>query len=92
MRAVKYSMLFILLSLFVVYIFEVTSKRFTHYVQYGVVHQHLSCPVACRLPRLLFVGSVVVKKSGDEIDGWRGTDGQFAEAHERPLLTNLPCQ
>ena len=37
MRAVKYSMLFILLSLFVVYIFEVTSKRFTHYVQYGVV-------------------------------------------------------
>lgn len=37
MRAVKYSMLFIMLSLFVVYIFEVTSKRFTHYVQYGVV-------------------------------------------------------
>lgn len=37
MRAVKYSMLFIILSLFVVYIFEVTSKRFTHYVQYGVV-------------------------------------------------------
>lgn len=37
MRAVKYSMLFILLSLFVVYLFEVTSKRFTHYVQYGVV-------------------------------------------------------
>ncbi len=36
-RAVKYSMLFIMLSLFVVYIFEVTSKRFTHYVQYGVV-------------------------------------------------------
>lgn len=37
MRAVKYSMLFIMLSLFVVYIFEVTSKRFTHYIQYGVV-------------------------------------------------------
>ena len=37
MRAVKYSILFIMLSLFVVYIFEVTSKRFTHYVQYGVV-------------------------------------------------------
>ncbi|NME35129.1 cell envelope integrity protein CreD [Fusobacterium sp. FSA-380-WT-3A] len=37
MKAVKYSMLFIMLSLFVVYIFEVTSKRFTHYVQYGVV-------------------------------------------------------
>lgn len=37
MRAVKYSMLFILLSLFVVYLFEITSKRFTHYVQYGVV-------------------------------------------------------
>lgn len=36
-RAVKYSMLFIMLSLFVVYCFEVTSKRFTHYVQYGVV-------------------------------------------------------
>lgn len=37
MRAVKYSMLFIMLSLFVVYLFEITSKRFTHYVQYGVV-------------------------------------------------------
>jgi inner membrane protein len=37
MRAVKYSMLFIMLSLFVVYCFEVISKRFTHYVQYGVV-------------------------------------------------------
>ena len=37
MRAVKYSMLFVMLSLFVVYIFEVTSKRFTHYIQYGVV-------------------------------------------------------
>ena len=37
MRAVKYSMLFIMLSLFVVYLFEITSKRYTHYVQYGVV-------------------------------------------------------
>lgn len=37
MRAVKYSMLFIMLSLFVVYLFEIASKRFTHYVQYGVV-------------------------------------------------------
>lgn len=37
MRAVKYSMLFTMLSLFVVYIFEITSKRFTHYIQYGVV-------------------------------------------------------
>lgn len=37
MRAVKYSMLFIMLSLFVVYLFEITSKRHTHYVQYGVV-------------------------------------------------------
>lgn len=36
-RAVKYSMLFIMLSLFVVYLFEITSKRETHYVQYGVV-------------------------------------------------------
>lgn len=26
-----------MLSLFVVYIFEVTSKRFTYYIQYGVV-------------------------------------------------------
>ena len=37
MRAVKYSMLFIMLSLFVVYLFDITSKRYTHYVQYGVV-------------------------------------------------------
>ncbi len=37
MRAIKYSMLFTILTLFIVYIFEVTSKRFTHYIQYGVV-------------------------------------------------------
>lgn len=36
-RAIKYSMLFIILSLFCVYIFEILSKRFTHYVQYGVI-------------------------------------------------------
>lgn len=36
-RAVKYGMLFIMLSLFVVYLFEISSKKFTHYIQYGVV-------------------------------------------------------
>lgn len=36
-RAAKYSMLFIMLSLFVVYIFEFISKKATHYIQYGVV-------------------------------------------------------
>lgn len=36
-RSVKYSMLFIMLTLFIVYIFEITSKKFTHYIQYGVV-------------------------------------------------------
>ena len=36
-RACKYGILFIMMSLVVVYIFEVVSKKAAHYVQYGVV-------------------------------------------------------
>lgn len=36
-RACKYGILFIMLSIIVVYIFEVASRQFTHYIQYGVV-------------------------------------------------------
>lgn len=36
-RATKYGILFIMLSLIVVYIFEIASKRAAHYIQYGVV-------------------------------------------------------
>lgn len=36
-RSIKYSILFIMFSLFVVYIFEILNKKFTHYIQYGVV-------------------------------------------------------
>ncbi|WP_427169265.1 cell envelope integrity protein CreD [Fusobacterium nucleatum] len=36
-RACKYGILFIMMSLVVVYIFEIVSKKVTHYVQYGVV-------------------------------------------------------
>ena len=36
-RSAKYSMLFVMLSLFVVYVFEVLGKKSTHYIQYGVV-------------------------------------------------------
>ena len=36
-RACKYGILFIMMSLVVVYIFEVVSKKTAHYVQYGVV-------------------------------------------------------
>ena len=36
-RASKYGILFIMMSLVIVYIFEVISRRFTHYVQYLIV-------------------------------------------------------
>lgn len=36
-RACKYGILFIMMSLVVVYIFEIVSKKVAHYVQYGVV-------------------------------------------------------
>ena len=36
-RASKYGILFIMISLVIVYIFEVISRRFTHYVQYLIV-------------------------------------------------------
>ena len=36
-RACKYGILFIMLSIIVVYIFEVASRQFTHFIQYGVV-------------------------------------------------------
>lgn len=36
-RAIKYGILFIILSLGIVYIFEISSKKETHYIQYGVV-------------------------------------------------------
>ena len=36
-RAAKYGILFIMLSLLVVYIFEISSKKTTHYIQYGIV-------------------------------------------------------
>ncbi|ULO03546.1 cell envelope integrity protein CreD [Campylobacter sp. RM12651] len=36
-RAAKYGILFIMLSLFVVYVFEILGKKPTHYIQYGVV-------------------------------------------------------
>lgn len=36
-RACKYGILFIMLSIIIVYIFEVASRQFTHYIQYGVV-------------------------------------------------------
>lgn len=36
-RATKYGILFIMLSLLVVYIFEIANKKVTHYIQYGVV-------------------------------------------------------
>lgn len=36
-RAIKYSILFIMLTIFVVYLFEILSKKITHYIQYGVV-------------------------------------------------------
>lgn len=36
-RAAKYSLLFIMLSLFVIYVFEFISKKATHYIQYAVV-------------------------------------------------------
>lgn len=36
-RAIKYSILFIMLTIFVVYLFEILSKKATHYIQYGVV-------------------------------------------------------
>ena len=36
-RASKYGILFVMMSLVIVYIFEVISRRFTHYVQYLIV-------------------------------------------------------
>lgn len=36
-RSIKYGVLFIMLSLGVVYIFEISSKKSTHYIQYGIV-------------------------------------------------------
>lgn len=36
-RAIKYGILFIMLSLGIVCIFEISSKKETHYIQYGVV-------------------------------------------------------
>lgn len=36
-RACKYGILFIMMSLAIVYIFEIVSKKAAHYVQYGVV-------------------------------------------------------
>lgn len=36
-RACKYGILFITMSLIIVYIFEIASKKVAHYVQYGVV-------------------------------------------------------
>ena len=36
-RAAKYGILFIMLSLLVVYIFEISGKKTTHYIQYGIV-------------------------------------------------------
>lgn len=36
-RASKYGVLFIMLSLLIVYIFEISSRKLTHYIQYGIV-------------------------------------------------------
>lgn len=36
-RAIKYGILFIMLTMMITYIFEIISKKYTHYIQYGVV-------------------------------------------------------
>lgn len=68
-RAIKYGILFIMLTMMITYIFEIISKKYTHYIQYGVVgfsltvfyllllslSEHINFPVAYLIASIAIV-------------------------------------
>lgn len=68
-RAIKYGILFIMLTMMITYIFEIISKKYTHYIQYGVVEfsltvfyllllslsEHINFPVAYLIASIAIV-------------------------------------